>query len=250
VASTPAPAALRADRASPHAWQGLSTVEVEGRRPLRVFLLDDHELARRGLAELIGTSDDLLVVGEAAGPAEALTGIARCRPDVALLDVLLPDGSGIEVCREIRSTHPEVGCLMLTSYDDDQALAAAVMAGAAGYLSKQIRGSELLEALRRVGAGHRLPSAVMRRVGQRLSAQRGEDPRLGSLTPRERQVLELIADGLSNRQIGAELQVAEKTVKNHVSVILAKLALERRTQAAVYADRLRDGHHGQDASRA
>ncbi|MCW2810101.1 MAG: response regulator transcription factor [Friedmanniella sp.] len=212
---------------------------------VRVFLLDDHEVARRGLADLIGSTHDLVVVGEASSCAEALRAIPALVPDVALLDVRLPDGNGIDVCREIRSDHPGIGCLILTSYDDDRALAAAVVAGAAGYLGKQVHGSALLDALRRVGRGQSLLSqAVTRRLLQTLSAphdRRGGAFVSSDLTGRERQVLGLIADGLSNRQIAAALDLAEKTVKNYVSAILTKLGLERRTQAAVYGDRLRAG---------
>jgi DNA-binding NarL/FixJ family response regulator len=212
-------------------------------KPIRVLVLDDHEIVRRGLVELLSMTSDLVVVGEASTAAEALNRIPAVRPDVALLDVMLPDGNGIDVCREVRSRFPEVSCLMLTSSDDDEALFAAVMAGAAGYLTKQIRSAQLVQAIRDVAAGKSLLNpAVTRRLIDRLSTpteSKPEDPLLARLTDRERQILELIADGRTNRQIGQEIYLAEKTVKNAVSTILAKLGLERRTQAAVYADRLR-----------
>jgi two-component system response regulator DevR len=223
----------------------MTATTEEPRPPVRVFLLDDHEMARRGLAALIGSTDDLVVVGEASDCAEALALIPALTPDVALLDVVLPDGSGIDVCRQIRSDHPAIRCLMLTSYDDDRALAAAVLAGADGYLGKQVRTGILLDALRQVALGHPLLNpAVTRRLLRRLEAtddDSGEGSDSTVLTGREHQVLGLIADGLSNRQIATRLDLAEKTVKNYVSSVLAKLGLERRTQAAVYGDRARAG---------
>ncbi|MCW2811918.1 MAG: DNA-binding response regulator [Friedmanniella sp.] len=207
---------------------------------IRVFLLDDHELVRRGLTDLLGSTDDLEVVGEAGTAAEALRRIPAAHPDVALLDARLPDGSGIDVCREIRSSHPEVRCLILTSYDDDEALFSAVMAGAAGYLLKQIRGSSLVDGIRQVAAGQSLlDPAVTHKLMDRLRHPVQEDPLVHSLTAREREILDLIAEGLTNRQIGERLFLAEKTVKNYVSNLLAKLGMQRRTQAAVFGSGLR-----------
>jgi two-component system response regulator DevR len=209
-------------------------------RPIRLFLLDDHEIVRRGFADLLSSVDDIEVVGEASSAAEALARIPACRPDVAVLDARLPDGSGIDVCREVRSRHPETRCVILTSYDDDEALYAAVMAGAAGYLLKQIRSSSLTDAIRTVAAGGSLlDPAVTGRLLARLEQPPEPDRRLTGLTPREREILELIADGLSNREIGQRLFLAEKTVKNYVSNLLAKLDLQRRTQAAVLATEIR-----------
>jgi len=213
---------------------GLSTT------PIRVFLLDDHEIVRRGIADLLSAADDMEVVGEAGTAAEALRRIPAVRPDVALLDGRLPDGSGIDVCRDIRSSYPEIGCLILTSYDDDDALFAAVMAGASGYLLKEIRGSSLLDGIRQVKAGRSLlDPTVTERVMQRLREGKEQDPRLAGLTERERDILNLIADGLTNRQIGERLFLAEKTVKNYVSALLAKLGMQRRTQAAVLGAELK-----------
>lgn len=208
--------------------------------PIRVFLLDDHEIVRRGIADLLSAAEDMEVVGEAGTAAEALRRIPAARPDVALLDGRLPDGSGIDVCREIRSSYPDIGCLILTSYDDDEALFAAVVAGAAGYLLKEIRGSSLLDGIRQVNAGRSLLSpAVTERVMHRLRMGKEQDPRLAGLTERERDILDLIADGLTNRQIGERLFLAEKTVKNYVSALLAKLGMQRRTQAAVFGSELK-----------
>ena len=209
--------------------------------PLRVFLLDDHEIVRRGLRDLLESAGDLEVVGEASTAAEALRRIPATRPDVAVLDARLPDGSGIDVCREIRSASPEIRALVLTWFDDDDALFAAIMAGAAGYVLKQVRSADLVDAVRRVGAGQSLlDPAVTSRVLERLRSGPAEDPRLASLTPTERAVLDRIAEGKTNRQIGADLFLAEKTVKNHVTGVLAKLGMERRTQAAVFAARLHE----------
>jgi two-component system response regulator DevR len=208
--------------------------------PIRVFLLDDHEIVRRGLIDLLQTADDLLVVGQAGTAAEARQRIPAAQPDVAILDARLPDGSGIEVCRDIRSHHPTVHCLILTSYDDDEALFAAVMAGASGYLLKQIGGQSLLEAIRDVAAGQSLlDPAVTGRLLDRLRHPVPPDTRLRSLTAREREILDLIADGLSNKEIGQRLFLAEKTVKNYVSTLLGKLHMQRRTQAAVFGARIR-----------
>jgi two-component system response regulator DevR len=200
----------------------------------RVFLVDDHEIVRRGIAELVDAERDLEVVGEAGDVKQALARIAATRPEVAVLDVRLPDGNGIDLCREIRSRHPEIACLILTAYDDDEALRSAVLAGAAGYVVKDIRGQALVEDIRRVASGKRLlPAAAGRRVVEQLVAT-PTAPNDPNLSLRERQVLEFIADGLTNRQIADRLDLAEKTVKNYVSGLLAKLGLESRTQAAVY----------------
>lgn len=207
---------------------------------IRVFLVDDHEIVRRGVADLINAERDLEVVGEASTHKQAVARVAAVMPDVAVLDVRLPDGSGIDLCREIRSRHPEVICLMLTAYDDDEASRTAVLAGAAGYVLKDIRGQGLLDSIRRVANGERLvDAAVSRRVVEQAAAapvatSAGTAAATEGLSLRERQILELIADGLTNRQIGEHLELAEKTVKNYVSGLLAKLGMERRTQAAVY----------------
>ncbi|MDJ0335984.1 response regulator transcription factor [Salinibacterium sp. G-O1] len=201
---------------------------------IRVFLLDDHELVRRGIGALLSSEDDIEVVGEASTAAQALGRIRATTPDVAVLDVRLPDGSGIDVCREIRSTLPETRCLMLTGYDDDEAIYSAVLAGASGYVIKDIRGSNLVESVRAVAAGRSLlDPALNRRVVERINESHEADPRLESLTIRERQILPLIAEGLTNREIGERLSLAEKTVKNYISGLLSKLGLQRRTQAAV-----------------
>lgn len=202
----------------------------------RVFLVDDHEIVRRGVADLINAEADLEVVGEAATARQALGRIAATLPDVAVLDVRLPDGSGIDLCREIRSAHPHIRCLMLTAYDDDQASSTAVLAGASGYVLKDIRGQGLLDGIRQVAAGRSLiDRAVVQRVVESATATQAPAVELSS---RERQVLDLIAEGLTNRQIGQSLDLAEKTVKNYVSGLLAKLGMERRTQAAVYGAQL------------
>jgi two-component system, NarL family, response regulator DevR len=213
----------------------------DGSVTIRVFLLDDHELVRRGVSEFLFGHDDLEVVGEAATVAEAMERIPILHPDVAVLDVRLPDGDGVEVCREIRSTNPEVACLMLTSYADDQALFSAIMAGASGYVLKQIRGIELVEAIRRVAAGASLlDPALTARVMERLRTGSQEDPGLAKLSDQERRALDLIAEGLTNRQIAERMYLAEKTVKNYVSNLLAKLGMSRRSEAAAYAARLEE----------
>jgi two-component system response regulator DevR len=213
---------------------------VTHQHPIRVFILDDHELVRRGLTDLLTTTKDLTIVGEAATAADALHRIPAVAPDVALLDARLPDGSGIDVCREIRSSYENVRCLILTSYDDDEALFAAVMAGASGYLLKQIGGNSLIEGIRQVAAGRSLlDPAVTEKLLDRLRNPVEPDPVAGKLTAREREILDLIADGFTNRQIGERLFLAEKTVKNYVSGLLTKLGMQRRTQAAVYGATLR-----------
>ncbi|GAA1756243.1 response regulator [Agromyces humatus] len=201
----------------------------------RIFLVDDHEIVRRGISELLAREPDLEVVGEAGDAMHALARITATLPDVAVLDVRLPDGDGIELCREVRSRHPDVRCLMLTAYDDDEATMSAVLAGASGYVLKSVSGTRLVEDIRAVAAGRSLlHPAATRRVAEQAEAGDRDDPRFGSLQLRERQVLGLIAEGLTNRQIGERLGLAEKTVKNYVSGLLSKLGLERRTQAAVY----------------
>ena len=206
---------------------------------VRVFLLDDHEVVRQGVRTLLEASGQIEVVGEASNAHETLSRIGACRPDVAVLDVRIPDGNGVEVCREIRSEHPHIKCLMLTSYSDDDALFEAIMAGASGYVLKQIRGSELVSAVLRVASGESLlDPAVTGKVLERLRAPAAEDERLGSLSPQERRLLELIGEGLTNRQIGEKMYLAEKTVKNYVSNLLAKMGMHRRTEVAVFAARL------------
>ncbi len=202
----------------------------------RIFLVDDHEIVRRGLRELLESVDDFEVVGEAGTAAEARRRIPAVRPDVAVFDVQLPDGSGIDVCRDVRSEDPSIAALVLTSFDDEQALATAILAGASGYLLKDIKGNGLIEAVRAVAAGRNLISpAKAARVRASWAHEASEDPRLQLLSPQERRVLDKVAQGKTNRQIGEELYLAEKTVKNYVTSVLAKLGLERRTQAAVFA---------------
>lgn len=204
---------------------------------IRVFLIDDHELVRRGIAGVIDAERDMEVVGESGTARQSVDRVAATRPDVAVIDVRLPDGSGIDVCRDLRSAYPDVACLMLTAYDDDDATSAAVLAGAAGYVIKDIRGQRLVESIRRVHNGERLlPKSAGELVAARIATTPTDDsPHDALLSLRERQVWHLIGQGLTNRQIGERLTLAEKTVKNYVSGLLAKLGLERRTQAAVYA---------------
>jgi two-component system response regulator DevR len=207
---------------------------------IQVFLLDDHEIVRDGIRGLL-VAAGLIVVGEAGTAADALVRIPATHPDVAVLDVRLPDGNGIEVCREIRSRQPEVACIMLTSYADDEAHLAAVMAGAAAYVLKQIRGQDLVEAITAVAQGRSLiDPATTARLMDMLRGNVAEDAGLGRLTPRERQILELISAGKTNREIGAQLYLAEKTVKNYVSNLLAKLGMAHRSEAAAYAARLEE----------
>lgn len=208
--------------------------------PIRVFILDDHEMVRRGLASLFESQDDIEVVGQSASAVEAEARIPALRPDVALLDGRLPDGSGIEVCRAVRSVDPDIKAIILTSYDDDEALFSSIMAGASGYVLKQIIGLDLVEVVRKVAAGQSLlDSSVTQRVLERIRTGAPTGPvELESLTPQEMRILELIAAGMTNRQIGAELFLAEKTVKNYVTKILGKLGMQRRTQAAVLASQL------------
>ena len=201
-----------------------------------VYLLDDHEIVRRGLRELIDATDDLVVVGESGLAKEAIRRVPALRPDVAIFDARLTDGSGIDACREIRSIDPTIKGLILTSYDDEQALTSAILAGASGFLLKDIRGNGIIDAIRRVAGGENLLATEdARHLVERWTVHGDADPLIRSLTPQERRVLELVAEGLTNRQIGHSLSLAEKTVKNYVTSVLAKLGLESRTQAAVYA---------------
>ncbi|MFJ8073599.1 response regulator [Streptomyces sp. NPDC096176] len=209
---------------------------------ITVFLLDDHEVVRRGVHELLAAEDDIEVVGEAATAEDALVRIAATEPDVAVLDVRLPDGSGVEVCREVRSRNENITCLMLTSFADDEALFDAIMAGASGYVLKAIRGNELLSAVRDVAAGKALLDPVATaRVLERLrgggKAPAGDD-RPARLTDQERRILDLIGEGLTNRVIGERLHLAEKTIKNYVAGLLSKLGMERCSQAAAYVARI------------
>lgn len=204
-----------------------------------MFLLDDHEVVRRGLRELLEGAGDMEVIGEASTAEEALRRIPATNPDVAVLDVRLPDGDGVEVCREVRSKMPQLHCLMLTSYADDEALFDAIMAGAAGYVLKQIRASELVDAVRAVASGQSLlDPSVTARVLDRLRNGSVGDERVEALTDQERRILDLLAEGLTNREIADRMYLAEKTVKNYVSNLLSKMGMQRRTEAAVYAARL------------
>jgi len=218
----------------------------------RIFLLDDHEVVRAGLRSLLDAEEDFEVVGEAGTAAEALQRIPPLRPQLAVLDVRLPDGNGVEVCREIRSRNPEIACVMLTSYADDEALFLAIMAGAAGYVLKQVGGTDLLDKFRMAASGQSLlDPSLTQRVLDRIHAGPQQDARLSSLTAQERRILDLIAEGRTNRQIAEAMYLAEKTVKNYVSNLLAKLGMERRTQAATFAARLdeRSAHQlGSDAT--
>ena len=214
-------------------------------RSLRVFLLDDHEVVRQGLKALLDAEPDLEVVGEASNAAEALARVPALKPDVAVLDVRLPDGDGISVCRELKSKLPELACLMLTSFGDDDAVFSAVMAGASGYVLKQIKGNDLIGAVRTVGRGESLldPAATGRLLQKMRDDAVRRDP-LDALTDQERKILELIGEGLTNREIGERMYLAEKTVKNYVSSVLAKLGLVRRTQAAVMVTELKSHRSG------
>ncbi|MGZ4746042.1 MAG: response regulator [Oryzihumus sp.] len=203
---------------------------------VKVFLLDDHEIVRRGIRELLEMESDIEVVGESGSAQEATRRIPALRPQVALLDARLPDGSGLDVCRDVRSVDPSIQGLILTSFNDEDALTTAILAGAAGYLLKDIKGQDLVQAIRRVAAGEKLiDPAVAQRVKRSWEEDRGADPRLRTLTPQERRILEHVAEGLTNRQIGEAMFLAEKTVKNYITAVLAKLGMERRTQAAVFA---------------
>jgi two-component system, NarL family, response regulator DevR len=211
----------------------------ESTTPIRVFLLDDHEVVRQGLRALLESGGDIEVVGESGLASEAAARIPALRPDVAVLDARLPDGSGIEVCRTVRAIDPQIKALILTSYDDDEALFAAIMAGAAGYVLKEITGHDLIGAVHQVAQGNSLIDPTLTaRVLERVRNGPSTAPELADLTEQELKLLALIAEGLTNRQIGERMFLAEKTVKNYVSSILAKLGLERRTQAAVLASKL------------
>ena len=212
---------------------------------IRVFLMDDHELVRRGLSDLIASDPEMEVIGEAGTCAEGLHGIVVKRPDVAVLDVRLPDGSGIEVCRDLRVMAPEINVLMLTSYADDEALLSAVLAGAHGYVLKDIRSNDLLQMIRDAAAGKNLlDKAAVDHVRQRLRAGSSVYSMLDDLTDQERRVLEFIGEGMSNRQIAEQMSLAEKTIKNYVSSVLSKLGMERRSQAAAFIARLGIGEAG------
>jgi DNA-binding NarL/FixJ family response regulator len=214
---------------------------------ITVFLLDDHEIVRRGVRDLINAEAGITVIGEAATAASALARIPALKPDVAVLDIRLPDGDGVTVCREIRSKMPQLACLMLTSFSDDDALFDAIMAGAAGYVLKQIRGTDLIGAIRTIASGQSLldPEAASR-VMRRMRDQAATTDPLASLTDQERRILALIGEGLTNRQIGDRLFLAEKTVKNYVSALFAKLGMQRRAQAAAYATRVFEQHPGRE----
>ncbi|MFF3905608.1 response regulator [Streptomyces sp. NPDC001848] len=222
--------------------------------PIRVFLLDDHEVVRRGLADLLDAEPDISVVGDADTVEQALARGPAVRPHVAVLDVRLPDGDGITVCRELRSRMPELACLMLTSFDDEDALLDAIMAGASGYVLKQIKGSDLVSAVRTVASGQSmLDPATTARLMHSLRADPAEQPalspELAGLSPRERDILTLIGDGLTNREIGKRLYLSEKTVKNHISRLLAKLGVQRRVQAAVLVSHLKPSESGDRTAR-
>ncbi|MCR3753483.1 MULTISPECIES: response regulator [Lentzea] len=213
---------------------------------IAVLLVDDHEIVRRGLVQLLAQADDIKVVGQADSATAAIAQATRLRPDVAIIDVRLPDGDGVTVCREIRSlVQPPPACLMLTSYSDDEALFGAIMAGASGYMLKEVSGNDLVAAVRTLAAGGSLLHAgVTATVLQRLRGGPEEDPRYAALSPQERRILDLIAEGMTNRQIANRLFLAEKTVKNYVSSLLHKLGFDRRTEAGVYAARRRRAHPG------
>ncbi len=212
---------------------------------LKVFLLDDHEVVRAGIRGLLEADDNIEVIGEASTAEEAIQRVPALRPDVAVLDVRLPDGDGVEVCRELRSRMPELRCLMLTSYADDDALFAAIMGGASGYVLKQIRGTDLVSAIIRVGQGESLIDPLLtKRVLDRLRSGPEQDERLARLSDQERRILDLLAEGLTNRQIAGRLFLAEKTVKNYVSNLLTKLGMSRRTEAAAFAARISERQSG------
>ena len=216
-------------------------------KPIEVFLLDDHEVVRRGVRELLESEGDIVVVGEASSAAEALARVPAVRPQVAILDVRLPDGDGVSVCRDLKSELPDLACLMLTSFADDEALFEAIMAGAAGYLLKEVRAADILGAVRTVAAGGSLldPRTTVLLM-DRIRSQVSKDDPLSGLSEQERRVLDLIGEGLTNRQIGERMFLAEKTVKNYVSNLLGKLGMERRTQAAAFVVRLDAPHQPAD----
>jgi two-component system response regulator DevR len=237
------------DRTGASEASGLASPKPAGNpdaRRITVFLLDDHEVVRRGVKDLLEAESDITVVGEGSTAAEALARVPALRPDVAVLDVRLPDGDGVSVCRELRSKLPTLGCLMLTSFADDDALYDAILAGAAGYVLKQIKGHDLIEAVRTIaGGGSLLDAKTTARIMQRLrddAVEREREDPLAALTDQERRILDLIGEGLTNRQIGERMFLAEKTVKNYVSSLLAKLGLERRTQVAILATEKKQEH--------
>jgi len=214
----------------------LDNTSASSAQPIKVFLLDDHEIVRRGIKELLEAEGDIVVVGESGLAQEATRRIPALRPDVAILDGRLPDGSGIDVCRDVRSVDPSIKALILTSYDDDDALFAAIMAGAAGYILKQVRGNDFVDTVRRVAAGQStLDPSVTAQVLERVRTGPPRDKELEALTAQEQKILELIGEGMTNRQIAERMFLAEKTVKNYVSSMLAKLGLNSRTQAAIFA---------------
>src|ERR1700722_4359049 len=204
---------------------------------LKVYLVDDHEVVRRGVRELLESEDDITVVGEAGTQEEALSNIPQVHPDVVLLDVRLPDGDGIEICREIRSSAPEIACLMLTSFADDEAFLGAVIAGASGYVLKQIRGNDLVASVRRAAKGESLLDPMMVAKARARLGRDVEEERLRGLSPQERRILELISEGMTNREIADTMFLAEKTVRNYVSNLLLKMGMKHRTEAAVFAVR-------------
>ena len=223
-----------------HGAAGRHRGGVTENESIRIFLLDDHEVVRRGIAELLGAVPGFEIVGEAGTASEALPRALACRPDVAVLDARLPDGSGIDVCRDIRSAAPDTHCLILTSYDDQDAVLAAVLAGASGYVLKEVRTADLVDSIRQAALGRTLMDpAIIAKVMARVREGTPIDSRLAALTEREREVLDLVAEGLTNRQIGEKMFLAEKTVKNYVSSLLNKLGMERRTQAAVFGAAVR-----------
>ena len=226
-------------------WAPAADLEATEHDPITVYLLDDHEMVRRGIRDLLEPEPDIRVVGESGLAREAAARIPALRPDVAILDGRLPDGSGITVCRQVRSVDPGIAVLILTSYDEDEALFAAIMAGASGYVLKQVKGPDLVETVRRVAAGQSmLDPAVTAQVLKRLREGPPEDPVTKHLTPKEHQILDLVGEGLTNRQIAERLDLAEKTVKNYVSTMLGKLGVESRTQAAIIAARQHHDRHG------
>jgi DNA-binding NarL/FixJ family response regulator len=217
---------------------------------VRVFLLDDHEVVRRGVREMLEAEDDMEVVGEAGTAEEAYGRIPATNPHVAVLDMRLPDGDGIDVCREIRSKHPDIACIMLTSFSDDEALFNSIMAGAAGFVLKQIRGTDLVQAIRTVGRGESLlDPGVTKRVLERLRKSKfdDKDPKLSRLSPQEERILDMVGEGLTNREIAERINLSDKTVKNSVSTILQKLEVARRAEAASYVARVRaEQHHSEE----
>ena len=219
-------------------------IEDQPGRQVRVFILDDHELLRRGLRDVLAAQPDLRVVGESGSAREAARRIPALRPDVMLLDVQLPDGSGIEVCRQVRGIDPGIRGLVVTTYDDDRARLSAALAGASGFVLKQIRSAELVEAVRLVAAGHRLLEEETVRAAIAAAEDEARGPLPTHLSPQERRVLGLIGEGMSNKQIGEQLGIREKTVKNYVTSLLLKLGLQRRTQAAVLASRWTETRDG------